>query len=367
MIISTHIRAVVNSPNHTLLLIVMLLTLSACATKSPPTFFPSAPAPPRIQLLTSFDNEGSLRQNKTLDMIIGQSTSNYFSKAYGLAFHNGKLYVADSGKGNPGIAVVDFAEKSIRRYTEGVTKPVTLDVDTDGTVYICDLAADRPPAIIVLDNQLQFVRRMTLDIEGYRPASVLVDGELLYVADVRLHRIRVLDKQTGELLRTIGEGDRLGWPVDLTKTPDGNILVTETGAQRLSLFSPTGELLNQIGSPGDRTGNFTRPKATDTDHDGNIYAVDVTFQNVQIFDSQGNILMYFGTTGDRNSLFMPAGIAISYDNLDVFQTYAEPDFKLEYIVAVSSQGGPPNFGSKVTIYGFGKKEGADYSLPELSE
>ncbi len=346
-----------------LLLIATALILSACAAKTPPLFFPSEPAPPRIQLLTSFNNEGSLKDNKTIRLVAGVDYGDQISKAYGLVFHNGKLYIADSGKGNPGIAVVDFAKKKMQRFSEGITKPVTLDVDIDGTIYACDLAETSVPAIVVFDNQYRFLRRMTLDIERYRPASVLIIGDQLYVADVRNNLIRVLNKHTGELLRTIGADAKLGWPVDLSKTPDGNILVTETGAQVLRIFSPDGEVLKQIGSPGDRSGNLSRPKATDVDRNGNIYVVDVHFQNVQIFNPQGKDLMYFGRTDDSNTLIMPAGVALSYDNMELFQPYAAPGFVLEYVVAVSSQGGPPNFGSKISLYGFGKLDGYDYTTP----
>ena len=224
-------------------------------TKAPPVFFPSEPAPPRIQLLTAFNNEGSLRANKTMQFILGVDYTDQFSKAYGLAFHGGKLYVADSGKGNPGIAVVDFTEKRVKRFNEGITKPVNLDVDTDGTIYACDLAESARPAIVVFDNQFRFMRRMTLDVEGYRPASVMIVGDKLYVADVRNDLIRILDKQSGKLLDTIGKEARLGWPVDLSETPDGNIVVTETGAQTIHILTPKGEVVGQIGSPGDRSGN----------------------------------------------------------------------------------------------------------------
>lgn len=343
------------------------LFLCACATKAPPLFFPEEPAPPRIQLLTSFTNEGSLRNNELINFVVGNDYSDQLSKAYGLAFHDGKLYIADSGKANPGIAIVDFVEKKIKRIGEGITKPVTVTVDDDGTIYVCDLAEGATPAIVVMDNQFRYLRRMTLNIEGFRPANVLIMGDRLYVADVRLNLIRVLDKQTGELLKTIGEEARLGWPVDLSKTLDGNILVTETGAQRLRILSPDGEVLSQIGTPGDRVGNFGRPKATDVDRDGNIYAVDVAFQNVQVFDSEGTALMYFGKTNDMNSLVMPAGIALTYDNMLAFQPYAAPGFELEYVIAVSSQGAPPSTGTKVSIYGFGKMQGTDYSLSAPEE
>jgi DNA-binding beta-propeller fold protein YncE len=347
-----------------MMLACILLSLSACAKPKPPIFFPAEPAPPRVQLLTSFSNEGDLQNNKALKTILGDDLSARFSKAFGLAFFNGKLFIADAGKQNPGVVIADFTTKKLKRFNNNIGKPMNITVDQDGTIYVCDLSENMVPAIVVFDKQLNYLRRITLDIPNFRPAGALVSGDKLYIADIMNNRIHVIDKNTDELLQTFGEGDGLGWPVDISETPDGNIIVTETGGQSLRTYSPTGEVLARIGKPGDRAGTFSRPKATAVDKDGNIYAVDVAFQNVQILNQEGKALMYFGSLPySTDSLVMPAGIAISYDRMDIFQPYAAPGFKLEYVIAVSSQGSP-NAASKVSIYGFGKKEGVNYSTPK---
>ena len=42
--------------------------------------------------------------------------------------------------------------------------------------------------------------------------------------------------------------------------------------------------------------------------------------------------------------------------IPLFQKYADPKFKLEYVIAVASQFGP----HKVSVYGYGKMEGMEY-------
>jgi DNA-binding beta-propeller fold protein YncE len=349
-----------------LLLPGLLLLLAGCAAKVEPIFFPSPPAPPRVQLLTSFYNEGSLRNNAMLTFLLGDEYSGSFSKAYGLAFHNGQLYIADSGKASQGLGIVDFEKHKIEYVQTGLSKPINVSIDTDGTTYVCDLGEDQLPGIAVFDAGHHFIRRMTLDTaSGFYPTSSLIIGDELLVADPKNNLIHVLDKQTGAQLKTFGADDQLGWPTHLSPTPDGNILITETGAQTLRLYSADGQVRSRIGQPGDRAGTFARPKATAVDHDGNIYVVDVAFQNVQILNQEGKSLMYFGAAPGGQALTMPAGIAITYDRMDIFQPYAAPDFTLEYVIAVSSQGGIAN-SSKITLYGFGKAAGYDYTIPEQS-
>jgi len=343
---------------------IFSLLLAGCAAKTPFIFFPEEPAPPRVQLLTSFNDQGSLKDNKALTILLGETAGDRLSKAYGLAFYNGQLYVADSGKASQGIAVIDFEQREIRFFKDRLRKPFNIAIDTDGTLYTGDLGEEINPSIVVFDAQHNYLKQFSFSKEsGIRPLGLLIDGDNLFISGSTNNEIQVLNKNTGEIIRTIVTDPPLGLPIHLSKTPEGNILATETLAQTLRLLTPSGEVIKRVGSPGDRAGNFVRPKSTAVDRSGNIYAVDIAFQNVQIFNSDGQPLMDFGLVGNsQQGLVMPAGIAITYDRMDIFQKYAAPDFILEYVIAVSSQGSP-NAGSKITLYGFGKKVGIDYTAP----
>jgi len=333
--------------------------LSACAKPAPkPVYFPDLPAPPRVQLLLSFASEDDLDVNVFKRELLGGSNEAAFNKAYGLDFYQGKLYVADSGRPVSGYVVIDFANKKITRIDEGFQKAIDISVDQqNGDIYVTDT---QQLAILVFNKDNNFLRKLTVNQEGFRPVGVRVVGDEVFISDLRKNLIHVLTKQ-GELLRTFGQDDKLGWPNHIAVTADHQLLITETGPATLRLYEQNGTVIKTIGSSGDRPGNFARPKATAVSRDNHIYAVDVAFANVQVLDMDGNPMMYFGRTNDSSTLIMPAGIAIDYESVPIFQQYAAPGFKLEYVIAVSSQGGPPNFGSKISIYGFGQLEGADYS------
>jgi len=95
------------------------------------------------------------------------------------------------------------------------------------------------------------------------------------------------------------------------------------------------------------------------DREGRIYVVDAAFENVQIMNQEGKLLLFFGGSGnDPENINLPTDIEIDYDNVGLFQKYADPNFKLEYVILVASQFG----GSKVNAFGFGKMEGMEYPL-----
>ena len=64
--------------------------------------------------------------------------------------------------------------------------------------------------------------------------------------------------------------------------------------------------------------------------------------------------------GSPENLNLPTTVAIDYETVPFFQKFADPKFKLEFVIVVANQFGS----SKVNVFGFGKMEGADYSTTE---
>ena len=79
----------------------------------------------------------------------------------------------------------------------------------------------------------------------------------------------------------------------------------------MQVFNPEGKHVRNIGSVGDRPGNFSRPKGIAIDSEDHIYIVDAAFQNFQIFNKEGQPLLFVGEGGSHPGQFLlPAGIAI---------------------------------------------------------
>jgi len=94
------------------------------------------------------------------------------------------------------------------------------------------------------------------------------------------------------------------------------------------------------------------------DHEGRVYVVDAAYERVQVFDDEGRLLMYFGEPGGMHisGLDLPTDIDIDYDSVPYFQQYADPEFELEFVIAVVNKFGR----SKVNVYGFGQHKSMNY-------
>ena len=353
----------------TILAIALALLAGACAApatapKAGPAavVYPMPPDPPRIQHLVTLRGELDLGpdQSNLARFVAGEKKAPLrLKQPYGLAFTDGKLYVVDT-KG-PGFAVFDFVKRSFSQFpgTSGgrMQRPINLTIDADGTRYVTDTGRND---IIVFDREDRFLR--TIGTPGqFKPVDIAIAGDRLYVVDIQNHQVQVLDKRTGQVLNRIakagsGPGD-LFHPTNIAFAPNGDLLVVDTSNFRVQRFTRDGVAVRSFGEAGQVPGTFARPKGIAVDRAGRIYVGDSAFQNVQLFDPDGKLLLYFGQPGgDREGLNLPTDVVIDYDNVGHFTRYAAPGFRIEYLIAVSSQFEP----TKVDIFGFGKAEGAKY-------
>ena len=122
------------------------------------------------------------------------------------------------------------------------------------------------------------------------------------------HAIRKFSP-SGELLMTLGTPGEAGDPPthftepnDVFVAPDGSIYVAEThGAQyqdepgpdaksRISKFAPDGSLIMTFGSWGYADGQFRSPHSLAMDSQGRLFVADRGNMRIQIFDQEGNHL-----------------------------------------------------------------------------
>lgn len=349
----------------------LLAGCAAVPTEAPrkpeAVFYPSPPLPPRIQHLATFSGERDFARpgGSFAKFILGDDSSSArrLQRPYGIAMFEGKLYVADTQA--PGLVVFDLVQKRFALFTGSgqgrMRRPINVTIDTDGTKYVTDTARNQ---ILVYDRDEGFVAAFGAHGQ-FRPVDTAIAGERLYVADLQHDEVHVLDKRSGKPLFKFGKtGSKAGelfMPTNLAIGPEGDVFVVETGNFRVQRFTAEGRPLRTYGEVGNALGKFARPKGIALDRAGRIYVGDAAFQNVQIFDHEGKLLLFFGQDGEGGErLSLPAGVSISYDNLDLFQRYADPKFALEYVILVASQFGP----NKVDAFGFGRMSGVEYPPDE---
>jgi len=319
-------------------------------------FYPSPPNEPRLQFLTKFSSaqDVSAKKKGFRDFVFGgqENEAQLINKPYGIAVHDGAVYAVDI-RGN-GYAIFDLANRKTRFVRPSgagtLAKPINITIDKDGTRYITDTEKDQ---ILVFDARDRFLRAFG-QTGQFRPIDVAIAGDKLYVTDILHHQVHILDKRTGETLKSFAEAGsdegQLFHPTNLSIANDGTIYVTDTTNFRIQQFDSDGQFIRSIGSLGNRPGRFARPKGVALDREGRIYVVDAAFENIQILAPEGGALMFFGGPGnDRGNLSMPTAIKIDYDNVEFFRKYAAPNFEIEYLVVVANQFGL----NKVAVFGYG--------------
>ncbi len=334
--------------------------LVGCATTRPvqnAIFFPPAPDEPRIQYLMSFGNETDLGgHGKFNEFLTGeQRIYRPMWKPYGVAIRNGQIYAADTQAGN--ITVADLGKRRIRYIRpEGqaaMKTPINVAVDADGRIYVTDTGRLQ---LLIYDQQGNLLEAVGKQGE-MKPCGLVLHKDRIYLTDLKNHCVRVLSKATRQLLFTFptdGEADgRLFQPTNLAIDDQNRVCVSDTGGFAVKIFSEEGKYLESFGDLGVTPGQFTLPKGIAVDRERRIYVVDAAAAVVQLFQPDGKLLMFFGDPGKSGSagLYLPAGIAVDYDNLSYFQSYVAPGHKLEYVILVVNQAGP----NKVSAYGFLKK------------
>ncbi len=345
-------------------LAALLCLAAGCATQSRTTgktyyFFPPPPNEPRLQYLIGFSSEeafGGHEKRSLMDFLTGEVPLNKgFSKPYGAAAHDKKLFICDTDVG--AVEVVDLQARRIGVLTtqgEGaLSLPVNIAIDNEGACYIADAGRNQ---VIIYDKAGNYAVALGKSGE-MKPRDVAVDRDRIYVADLQAHGVRVYDKVTRNFLFEIPRDEdktnqmhALFMPTNLALDSKGRVYVADTGACRVQVYDADGKYLRSVGELGDAPGQFARVKGVAVDRDNQLYAVDALSGVVQMFNDQGRALTWFGDPEAGGPLkSLPAKVLVDYDDATLFQHYAAPKFKIEYLVFVINQIGP----HMVCVYGFG--------------
>lgn len=353
------------------------LLLSGCATdetckyiSKEPIFFPPAPDEPRIQYLTginSSDDIATVKKKRGISLFVtGNEQSDItttLGKAYGITTHKGKIYIAQGMVQR--ISIIDiatgtFTEPAGTKSGRGVLKyPLNLTLDDDDNLYVADTLRRE---VVVYDAKGNF---KTSFGKAFGPLSKITDVKVfkgkLFALDMGSQLVRVLDRVTGEQLSEFGKNDKpgrsLALPGNFTFDDDGNLYIANLGSNKIIKLDQDGNYIDSFGGVGDQFGEFSKPKGIALDKEKRIYVVDGGTNIVQLFNDKFRTLTYFGWPGlAYGSLNNPAGIAISSENVDYFQKYAAPGFKVSFLIYVVSQFGQEFCIPRISVYGFGQME-----------
>ncbi len=362
--------------SYALVAATCLLLLAGCRSARGPRrallVFPTPPARPRIQFLTTFNGAEGVRGKTSAfeDFVLGEERQEgrVIDKPYGVAARDGVVYVCDT-KGI-GLCRLDFRNRTYAvlgtRGPGRLRKPINVVIDSLGYKFVADPVRKE---VVVFGPDDRFVKAFPVP-EPCRPVDVAVYGDELFVLDNdESCQIVVMDRRSGAVLRTFGEpGGGPGQfkiPNSLCVDADGNLYVSDTHNWRIQKLTREGKPIWQKGMAGYHLGQFGRPRGIRAAADGVLYVVDGATEIVQMFDTEGRTLMYFGGPGNTpGALVLPASLAVDASSLPYFKQYIHPDFKAEYLLFAASQYGR----NLISVYAFGAfPEGYRFSAGEIAE
>jgi len=316
--------------------------------------YPPPPDTARIQYLTSFSSSDNTtgKQSPISKFIFGESVPKPIKKPYGITVHGSKIYISDTGIG--GLEIIDL-EKNTFEYFDPQGKgqlrlPLNCFVDDSSNLYIAD---GQRRQIVVFDHSGNYLESFG-DTAKFKPTDIFINDNKIWVSNLVNNKIDVFNKESHELIfsfpdATKGSEGFLYPPTNIYLTND-RVYVSDMGDFKVKIYDHNGKYLSSVGSNGNNIGQFVRPKGIAVDQESNLYVVDAGFENTQIFNKEGKVMMFFGGPYKERpgDMWLPAKVAIDYDNLKYFQKYVDPGYILKYLVFVTNQYGP----DKVNVYGF---------------
>jgi YD repeat-containing protein len=111
-------------------------------------------------------------------------------------------------------------------------------------------------------------------------------------------------------------------PIGAAGDSQGNLLLADSGNNRIQKFDPDGDYLDSFGSYGWGNGELNNPFGVAVDSQDNVFVADTNNNRIQIFDSEGNYIDHFGGWGSQAGQFdTPMAIAVdSQDSVFVADT-----------------------------------------------
>ncbi|MBF0379740.1 MAG: SMP-30/gluconolactonase/LRE family protein [Magnetococcales bacterium] len=293
--------------------------------------WPSLPEVPRYEyagVLTGWENfptatpEDRRDAEKAVRWLVGLNPDSRYGDSEdkhglrrpqsGVVDADGRIYITDVGQ--HAVVVFDEPEGTLKIWNRAKSltpfgAPVGIALGPDKQILVADAELGR---VVRLDHEGTPIGEFGVH-NLQRPTGLARDPQrrLIYVADTRAHNIKVFD-DSGKLINTIGSpGNKPGEFNSPTHLAFANqrLYISDTLNARIQVFDANGDYLHSFGNRGIKIGNMVRPKGVAADSEGNVYVVESLHDHLLIYDAQGQFLLPIGGTGQETGQFyLPSGV-----------------------------------------------------------
>jgi DNA-binding beta-propeller fold protein YncE len=168
--------------------------------------------------------------------------------------------------------------------------PTSIAIDRDGFIYVGEYGGNDRISKFTPDGS--FVTAFADKAAGHawveRPAGLAFDeNDELWLTDICHHRICRFSKGGDLLLELGGPGDRegeLSFPYGLALEPGGTLLVADRGNNRIVRFRRDGAFVASWGAAGRAVGQIAQPWGVAVAAGGGVYCLDSWNNRVQLID-----------------------------------------------------------------------------------
>ncbi|XP_002741510.1 E3 ubiquitin-protein ligase TRIM45-like [Saccoglossus kowalevskii] len=193
-----------------------------------------------------------------------------------------------------------------------------------GTLYVTD-SRDKKVVTLSLDDP-DDISEFNLPFGQLYDITLDHDGNLV-LSEQETNSVHIYSTD-GEKLLTV-ENDQMRKPVGVAVDRESNILVADNEANCIFVFDRRGGLLQRIGSGGDKPDQLKDISFIALDRAGNIHVSNTGHQRITVYTGIGNFLRNISVSGHgRGKLTNPTGIAsasgllfVADDADDVIQIY----------------------------------------------
>jgi DNA-binding beta-propeller fold protein YncE len=230
---------------------------------------------------------------------------------------NDNVYVVDNG--NDRVSVFNRVGNFIRTIGDGILSSPSCVGISGNSVYVSDTGNSKIRVFSPKGKLLKTIGEHGIGSSQFRyPTGFVIDANgILWVADTGNNRILKLDGN--KQLYSIGLKGVSLWPKGITTT-NGHIYVSESSSDFVNVYSAeTGEHIQSIGSQGTESTNLKNPEDCDISTRDDLVVADTGNNRIQIYSLFGDHLFGFGEEGSGAGQFrVPRGIGIDKKTGNIF-------------------------------------------------